>query len=359
MVSNKGRLQELDSLRGIAAIMVVIYHYFHYFFGIYPQFRNQVPFTADLRLGELGVMLFFMVSGFVIFMTVKHAKRPADFIISRLSRLYPAYWGSVLFIGASLYLFGDQVCQWLGWKTFFANLTMVQFYFSFYNLDGVYWTLGLELWFYTLIFILYFSGQLKNINYWFLAYTLLGIYITLNFAGAEQFNRRNRYLLHLYHFPQLFYAGILYYQIYIGERKAINFIFLAISLAANVVMLENPTIPLLLTIATYYGVFMLLVYHRLGWIINPVFSFLGKISYSIYLIHGGASYLFMKALYNYGFTGFWPAIFCLSLVVPLSYAFNIYIENPASKWFRGYLTDLYEVYAPKWLRQVKPMQKAA
>ncbi len=339
--------------------MVVIYHYFHYFFGIYPQYKIRVPFTADLRLGELGVMLFFMVSGFVIFMTLKHAKKPADFIISRFSRLYPAYWGSVIFLGGSLYLFGDNVCKWLGWPTFFANFSMLQFYFSIYNLDGVYWTLGLELWFYSIVFLLYFSGQLKNINFWFLAYTLLGVYITLTFTGPDQFNRRDRYFLHLYHFPQLFYAGILYYQIYIGGRSFWLYLLLAVSLASNAIMLENPTVPLIFTITVYYAIFMLLAFGKLGWLVNGAFKFLGKISYSIYLIHGGASYLLMKALYEAGWTWFWPGLFCLALLIPFSYAFNIYVENPASKWVRNHLTQLYDKHSPGWLRSLNPIGKSA
>jgi peptidoglycan/LPS O-acetylase OafA/YrhL len=42
------------------------------------------------------VNLFFIVSGYVIFMTLHRTREPMDFVVSRFSRLFPAYWAAVV-----------------------------------------------------------------------------------------------------------------------------------------------------------------------------------------------------------------------------------------------------------------------
>ena len=63
--NSSNRLIELDALRGIAALCVLIYHYTnHYTFKFHPH----NPPLFEFPLGYFGVQLFFMISGFVIFM---------------------------------------------------------------------------------------------------------------------------------------------------------------------------------------------------------------------------------------------------------------------------------------------------
>ena len=78
------RLTELDSLRGIAAMAVVLFHYTTRFTELY---GHTAPPVFSVPLGHLGVNLFFMISGFVIFMTLERTLTSRDFIISRFSRL--------------------------------------------------------------------------------------------------------------------------------------------------------------------------------------------------------------------------------------------------------------------------------
>jgi len=60
----KQRYYELDAIRGIAALMVVLFHYTVGYGQIY-GYSIDPAFTFEL--GKYGVLLFFMVSGFVIF----------------------------------------------------------------------------------------------------------------------------------------------------------------------------------------------------------------------------------------------------------------------------------------------------
>ena len=86
-VRTEGRLQELDALRGLAALVVVLFHYTSRYDVVFGH--NSAPLVSA-PWGHFGVNLFFGISGFVIFMTLGRTQTPADFIVSRFSRLYPA-----------------------------------------------------------------------------------------------------------------------------------------------------------------------------------------------------------------------------------------------------------------------------
>ena len=83
------RLQGLDSLRGLAALAVVLYHYT---FGYTQVVGKHMP-GLDLIAtdGHFGVYLFFIISGFVIFMTLERSAKAIDFSVSRFARLWPPY----------------------------------------------------------------------------------------------------------------------------------------------------------------------------------------------------------------------------------------------------------------------------
>lgn len=89
------RLVEIDSLRGLAALWVAM---FHFSFGVYGYLASfdparaaaVAPFIANIE-GLLAVDMFFMISGFVILMTLEKTRSVVDFVVARFARLYPAY----------------------------------------------------------------------------------------------------------------------------------------------------------------------------------------------------------------------------------------------------------------------------
>lgn len=90
---NEERLLELDALRGLAAVYVLIFH----FICSYQQSLGAKAFELSRFFsGIYGVQLFFIISGYVIFMSLDRIARPLDFIVSRFSRLFPAYWAAVI-----------------------------------------------------------------------------------------------------------------------------------------------------------------------------------------------------------------------------------------------------------------------
>lgn len=154
------RLQQIDTLRGLAAVSVMLYHYTSLFPRLYPAIGKPV---ASLSLGYLGLHLFFMISGFVIFMTLERTTRASDFLASRFSRLYPTYWCAVLLTTAGLALMGPAELQ-VPWNHVVINLTMFQRLLHAHDVDGSYWTLFVELLFYAWALLVYLLGGLRRVR---------------------------------------------------------------------------------------------------------------------------------------------------------------------------------------------------
>src|SRR5689334_5092656 len=94
------RLLELDALRGIAVLGVMFFHYTTLYMSAY----DPTPTLFDFCFGQHGIHLFFIISGFVIYMTLEKSS-PMDFIVSRFSRLYPAYWAGILLTSLAINAF--------------------------------------------------------------------------------------------------------------------------------------------------------------------------------------------------------------------------------------------------------------
>jgi peptidoglycan/LPS O-acetylase OafA/YrhL len=154
------RLHVLDGLRLIAALMVVGYHYMGYdnwFRSPWGKSTASVFPTAHSAAvyGWLGVELFFLISGFVICLSC-WGRTPRQFAVSRFVRLYPAYWFGVAVTSAVLLL---RPGGWDGKPhDILTNFTMLQEPIGARDVDGVYWSLWVELRFYLLFAIVAVLG---------------------------------------------------------------------------------------------------------------------------------------------------------------------------------------------------------
>jgi peptidoglycan/LPS O-acetylase OafA/YrhL len=154
--AGRDRLYEIDLLRITAAVAVVIYHYT---FSGYAAHLTSVAFPAlstVTRYGYLGVDIFFVISGFVVLLSA-WGRRPHEFVISRIVRLYPAYWVAVTItaivaVTLSRGLFTVTPAQYA------ANMTMLNPLPNLANVDVVYWSLWAEIRFYLLVFVLAWIG---------------------------------------------------------------------------------------------------------------------------------------------------------------------------------------------------------
>jgi peptidoglycan/LPS O-acetylase OafA/YrhL len=140
------RIEWMDALRGAAAMLVLVRHYF--------KIPALGPAATYIDPGMMGVVAFFCISGYVIpWSVLRKPTTMGQFVLSRAFRLYPAYWVSLALAA---------LVSTLGTHELLANITMVQRFMGVPDAVGVYWTLQVELIFYALVAVLLFTGKLVD-----------------------------------------------------------------------------------------------------------------------------------------------------------------------------------------------------
>ncbi|MCC7054098.1 MAG: acyltransferase [Gemmatimonadaceae bacterium] len=165
------RTYGIDLLRGIAAFSVLVFHYLSR--GPRSDWITDVPLRSlepVARYGFLGVDLFFMVSGYVIFMSAI-GRTPRAFVASRVARLYPALWVAATITWLLTTWRGDPrfAVTWVDWLW---NLTLIPQYVGAEYVDGAYWSLAVELQFYLMVWLAIRTKLLER-SEWLLAGWLL------------------------------------------------------------------------------------------------------------------------------------------------------------------------------------------
>lgn len=148
----------VDALRGCAALVAAVYHCLEIIDRRMPEDPAAFYFRSlndHFDLGKMAVVVFFMVSGYLIPQSLDRGTL-SSFTIKRFFRLYPTYWLSI-----AVYLL---LLPWLGQaivptaQRVLINLTMFQGFVGVPDLIGVFWTLQIELSFYLLCMLLFAAG---------------------------------------------------------------------------------------------------------------------------------------------------------------------------------------------------------
>ena len=143
------RLHYLDALRGLAAMSVVVAHYVAEVYGqnLFKGPELGIARALDiLDPGKYGVVLFFLISGFIIPNSLgATGDRIGRFCISRFFRLYPLYW---LALGVVILISEFFLHAYIPRPDILANATMLQGYLGKGDILGSAWTLQIELTFY-------------------------------------------------------------------------------------------------------------------------------------------------------------------------------------------------------------------
>lgn len=333
MAKDHNRLVEVDALRGVAALAVVLFHYTTQFGR---QFAPAQPTSLAFDHGHYGVNLFFIISGFVIFMTLTRTRSAMDFVVSRFSRLYPAYWVAVALTFAITHLLGlpgklvEAVPALL-------NALMFHGLFRVPHVDGVYWTLEVELLFYAGMLGLYVAGRLRQV---FLAALLLLGLRWIYFILATAFGIDLPFIvsrLLILSFLPWFVLGLAVYTVTLGAgdgglRRQAG-VAAAAALLTLAVTGEHPALALLgAALATLV---LLAAQGRLALLRLPPLVWLGRISYSLYLLHENIGWAVMLRLTGAGWSTDAAALAALVLSLLLASAVTHWIELPAMDWIRA------------------------
>ncbi|WP_336648660.1 acyltransferase family protein [Microbacterium sp. MMO-10] len=295
------RLELLDVLRFVAALMVVCFHWL--FNGISNGKIDSVPFTplAPIAVyGLYGVHLFFLISGFVIAESAR-GKSSGQFVVSRGVRLFPAYWAAMLATTVVVNAWGTTELH-VSVGQFLANLTMVPSLFKQPAVDGVYWTLTIELTFYLLVLVILLLGQGRHLDSVFPVWAVLmllvlmfaphvsslpylGGYYAFFASGAiiATIRRRGFSLLRALGLS----AAMITAFTFVG-RNLIDFNDAHVFRASPVVVFG--------LIAGFYVALCLLWIPRVGTLTIPLSRPVSDLTYPIYLLHAHIGYTVLQQL---------------------------------------------------------------
>lgn len=325
--SPRHRIAGLDALRGLAALAVLVGHYtsnYHRLYGHGDQLLFHFPWAG------YGVLLFFMISGFVILMTAERAARPADFAWARFSRLYPAYWTAIGITFAVVSLFGLPGRE-PSPRLALANLTMVQNLFGIGNVDAVYWTLHVELYFYALVFLLLWRGWVRAAEFVLFGLVALAAADRTFFPAIDGvWAERLRDVLILKHA----YAFLIGVTLYRSMKSPRVWHCVAAGCCFAYAFLFEPREDFYACVGLA-GLLFLVTRGRLKLLESRALVFLGTISYSLYLTHQNIGYVIIRAGYQAGLNPNLSVLLATVAALSIAVVITWGVERPAMALLRN------------------------
>lgn len=282
-IYNNDRITEIDAIRGVAAFAVLLFHYTK---CVSRVLNLDFYYPRILAFGDMGVPIFFIVSGYVISLTLVRKTSIIDFAISRFARIYPVYWAAVLITFTVVELFPlGQVSMPL--KYVLINLTMLTALFGGNFVDFAYWTLTWELSFYLVAAIIYYTRLYRKWQFLYIVMMILYIIQGLQLSILPEAVRTTLTTPAKYY--HLFLAGTLLYR-FSNTQKISDTLYLV----PCVGIAFNHSMPEFITIITTITLFILIVKRKAGFLSNRAFLFLGSISYALYLTNQNIGYVIIK-----------------------------------------------------------------
>ena len=349
------RVNEIDLLRFIAALAVVFYHYS--FRGYAADAMSVMPYSLlapAAKYGYLGVELFFMISGFVILMTAANGCL-RGFVISRIVRLYPAFWAcctitfaATILIGAPRY--SATITQYL------VNMTMLSGFVGVPAIDDVYWSLFIELRFYALIAIILMLGKINQAQTFIVLWLIAALFMELYPIGKLQ-------SILITNYAAFFIAGSACFLIW---SKGFSLSRAAIILASwglavsqslghlqsfenhyNTVMNSDVVVGI---ITTFFVVMIMVSLRLTGWVGRTRWLWAGAVTYPLYLLHQNIGFMVFNQAYPTvsAHLLFWTAVITSILS---AYAVHILIEKRYSTHIKHGLnsfTDNLALLTTRW-----------
>lgn len=335
------RVNELDLLRFLAALAVVLFHYG--FRGHAADGLSAMPYPPAVpvaKYGYLGVDLFFLISGFVILMSAA-AGSLRSFVVSRAVRLYPAFWACCTLTFVAIVLMGgDRFTATFG--QYLANLTLLGGFVGVPPIDGVYWSLFVELKFYALVALVLLLGMIHRVE----LFLVLWLAATLVLAALPVGILR---ALLVTDYAPYFIAGAMYYRLWSHGPSALRTgtILAAWLLAlyqATLAIAEfeqhyrTPLDPLVAAgiVTLFFAVMALVALRRTGGLGRRRWLTLGALTYPLYLLHQNIGYM----IFNAGYPAVDPHLLLwgtVALMLLASYGVHVLVERRLAARFKGLL----------------------
>jgi peptidoglycan/LPS O-acetylase OafA/YrhL len=328
--AKKIRVNELDLFRFVAAVAVVFYHCA---FRGYAAHMSPVayPHLAPVaKYGFLGVQLFFLISGFVILMTANSGGLQR-FAVSRFVRLYPAFWVCCTITFLLCAAIGPP--RWVvSVRQYVVNMTMLSGFLDVPSIDGVYWSLFVELRFYALIAVVLLIRQIERAQVFLLLW--LAASVVLEFLPV-----RTLHTFLITGYSSYFIAGAACFLIL---SRGFSWVRLGMVMASWVFALlqamrglhtievtNGTTLNRYVVCGIITACFALMLavsLRRTGWFGRRRWLMVGALTYPLYLLHQNLAYM----AFNFGYPAIPPSLLLwitIAGLLALSWAVHVLVEN--------------------------------
>ena len=327
--TQRGQMQELNWIRGLSALFIVLYHY-TYQYQVSIGHVDTWPVTVPWGCGAVNV--FFLLTGFLTMYALKLGSSPLQFAWKRAKRLYPAYWICIVLTSIVMVVFLPEYLRSI--KVILINFTMLQNFIGITNVDGVYWTLSYELIFYFYVFILLFFK--KATWKWIRNFALAWIAVSFVYYGLESRGFANSVmsvwrLALMPYFAAPFAGGMLLATVAKeGKRDFISYGGVLVSFVLSLLVQE-------LSYAVLYCIAGILLFvtiekrfvshnevylnclERFQRYLKPL-AFVASISYPLYLLHQFIGFAVIKGIESVGLTNELFIVIPIGLLLCLAFA---------------------------------------
>jgi peptidoglycan/LPS O-acetylase OafA/YrhL len=307
----RGQFGFIDLLRGPAALLVLYSHYV----GIYLASHHQTywlkewvnalfvrPLVIVDQFGQLGVMVFFLISGFII-THVARSENVLRFGIRRVFRIYPGYWLiAIIVIAFGITGTGFQLSWLRNWADVARIATITNYLHAPQHLVlGVGWTLQIEVMYYAMIACA--MPLIRRAPFWAMVVELAFVFLVI--AHAHSFGD-DWYLFaaNVAYLPYLLIGQAIYFY-WAGGLKGRWALLLGwmcyfaalFGIYRILTTFLEPSESRVLCLVLALGIFVwaLNYGHQIGLMRIP--KFFSDISYSLYLIHGPLGLLLLVKLH--------------------------------------------------------------
>lgn len=357
------RITFANDLRGIAALAVVASHYLGAFWqrrdiilGLVnaaplpveqtptPSYLRALDWSANFDPGAFGVALFFLISGFVIpFSLQKYDWR--GFLLGRLLRIYPVYC-----VGFMISVLSITLAGWFFERPFqhttcdlFLHLPGIRDVMGSKPIDGIIWTLEIEVRFYLVCAILapwFRQGSLRV----FLA-PLLIILISLGLIAPflaiapgtiPRLAQAGTLAIFLGQYVVFMFIGVAFNYFHQGRMKGDQLFCIVFGLFSGFALIwfNSPSFSLFLKLWSYgaaLGLFALAFAFRQQWRSFKITAFFAKLSYPIYVAHGMFGYALLRITLALGLSAWLSLSGIILVMIGMSYLIHRLIEQPTHR----------------------------
>ena len=348
----KGRVETIDVFRGIAILMVVLFH----FTARLPAYALNITEGAPppVFFGWVGVYFFFIISGYCIFMTLERSATAGVFLARRFSRIYPAFVAAVLLLfifGLVAYIPSVPEAKFHVVAPSLLDVVMNLFFVGEIGewVDGSFWSIAVEVKFYLLVAIMagLFTDPLRftKVFSW-LAIVMAPIWavstLFSSFGSGAVTPQSMLKFLAIAPYLTFFAVGILGRQIQSGTGGFRGLMLANLLLSTAVVWLEaysfeNHQGAIIASVCAlaYLGLALLFLRFVSGGSIphvpgvSPAVAKVGLLSFSWYLIHENIGISFLAT-----FDLYMPAWLALAITLASTFCIAIVFANLVEWRFR-------------------------